>query len=160
VTDARPMPSRQWRASLRTLSQLRWRDRWLLAQALVLIPCLGLLLKAVTFQRLARVLGALSSARVDRSVSAAPEARTVADVVGMASRHTLIANTCLHRSLALWWLLRRRGFDCQLRFGARKSGGRFEAHAWVEHEGTAIGVDRSTSDDFAPIAWFPARTSI
>lgn len=45
--------------------------------------------------------------------------------------------TCLRRSLALWWLLRRRGIDSEIHFGARLEGG-IEAHAWLELEGRAL----------------------
>ena len=45
---------------------------------------------------------------------------------------------CLERSMALWWLLRRDGVDGKLLIGARKEGGRLEAHAWVELGGRVI----------------------
>ena len=42
---------------------------------------------------------------------------------------------CLHRSLALWWLLRFQGLETQIRTGARrnKDSGAWDLHAWVEH---------------------------
>jgi hypothetical protein len=45
---------------------------------------------------------------------------------------------CLERSMALWWLMRRAGVDAGLQIGARKQGGRFEAHAWVELGGQVL----------------------
>jgi hypothetical protein len=73
--------------------------------------------------------------------TAATRVLQVAHVVAMASRHTPTPNSCLHRSLALWWLLRRRGFDSHLRFGARRQQSGFEAHAWVEHNGVVVFDD-------------------
>jgi len=61
-----------------------------------------------------------------------------------AARHSFFAATCLERSLALWWLLARRGVASQLRIGVRKTGEKFEAHAWVEHGGAAIGEPEAT----------------
>jgi hypothetical protein len=47
--------------------------------------------------------------------------------------------TCLPRSLTLWWLLRRRGIESELRLGVRKDGDSIVAHAWVECEGEVVG---------------------
>lgn len=63
----------------------------------------------------------------------------VSRMVLAAARHSFFAATCLERSLALWWLLARRGVATQLRIGVRKAGEKFEAHAWVERDGVAIG---------------------
>jgi len=47
--------------------------------------------------------------------------------------------TCLHRALAGRILLARLGFPTELRIGGRHDDqGKFEAHAWLEHEGHVI----------------------
>jgi hypothetical protein len=75
-----------------------------------------------------------------------------------AARHLLFHSTCLERSLALWWLLRRRGIDAQIHFGGRKEEGRFEAHAWVEFAGGALGdaggesAEYTAFDEARPLA--------
>ena len=63
----------------------------------------------------------------------------VSRMVLAAARHSFCAATCLERSLALWWLLARHGIPTQLRIGVRKAGEKFEAHAWIERDGAAIG---------------------
>jgi hypothetical protein len=45
--------------------------------------------------------------------------------------------TCLAKSVALAWILRRNGVAATVRIGVR-TGGRFDAHAWVECEGAPI----------------------
>lgn len=60
-------------------------------------------------------------------------------MVQAAARRTLGGATCLEQSLALWWLLGRRGIASELRVGVRKDGEKFEAHAWVECCGVALG---------------------
>jgi hypothetical protein len=79
----------------------------------------------------------------------------VARVVAMASRHTPAPNSCLHRSLALWWLLRRRRFDSHLHFGARRQESGFEAHAWVEHNGVVVFDDLVPDRDYVRLSWQP-----
>ena len=56
--------------------------------------------------------------------------------------------TCLERSLALWWVLRWRGLNAELRLGARKNAARFEAHAWVEIDGVCLGDTGDGRDRF------------
>jgi hypothetical protein len=41
--------------------------------------------------------------------------------------------TCLVRSLSLWALLLKRGVMAEIRIGMRRSNGKIEGHAWVEH---------------------------
>jgi hypothetical protein len=47
---------------------------------------------------------------------------------------------CLEQSLALWYLLRRRGVAAELTFGMRQYP--FGAHAWVTYRGEPLNEDR------------------
>ena len=44
----------------------------------------------------------------------------------------------------LWRLLRREGIPCELKLGARRDAGPFEAHAWVECAGVALNESEPT----------------
>ena len=59
-------------------------------------------------------------------------ARRIARIQEAVSRHLTWHASCLERSLVLWWQLERHGIAAEMRIGARKEAGRFEAHAWVE----------------------------
>jgi hypothetical protein len=151
---------RRLTSRLATLRRLSWADRWLLLEAGLVVVAVGLSLRVVSFQRAHAVLRRLTP-RADRRVTpdAGPAPARVLDVarlVNMASRHTPLPNTCLHRSLALWWLLERRGFESSLQFGARKREGAFEAHAWVEHGGLVVSDDRG-EHDYARLPWMPLK---
>ncbi len=61
-----------------------------------------------------------------------------AHMVNIADRYGLVHPSCLAKSLSLWWLLGRQGITSQLRIGIRKENEKFEAHAWVERDGTAL----------------------
>jgi hypothetical protein len=65
-------------------------------------------------------------------------AQDLAKLASIAGRHGAISATCLRQSLLLYWLLRRRGLDPQLKLGVRKHDSVFDAHAWVELEGVAL----------------------
>lgn len=60
---------------------------------------------------------------------------------------------CLEQSLALLFLLRRRGIDAQLRFGVRPH--RFIAHAWIEVAGEPLNERSEIVRRLIPIPEFP-----
>ena len=82
--------------------------------------------------------------------------RDVATAVRRTEWHSPIRGTCLSRSLALQWLLARRGIESVLRLGGRIADGQFEAHAWVEYDGVVVG---SSSDVAVRFATFVAASS-
>jgi hypothetical protein len=147
---------KRWPAVVRAMS---WRDRGLFVETLAIVSTLPLVLRVVRVQRLTETLG--------RSIDGRPpaaghvdehRARQIARIVAMASRHTPNANSCLHRSLALWWVLGRRGLDSHLKMGARLNDGRLDAHAWVEHSGLVINDDPEVIGGYTPLSGVTAKT--
>jgi len=78
-------------------------------------------------------------------------ARTIARMEAAAARHIPFETNCLEQSLALWWLLRRRGYPADLRIGVRKDAGSFEAHAWVEANGVVLSESGNVHSHFVPL---------
>lgn len=93
-----------------------------------------------------------SNARGPESGATQPiaAAQTIARLENSAARHLFFRTNCLEQSLVLWWLLRRREMAAELRIGARKQEGLFEAHAWVEYSGTVVGDMGVDHLHFAP----------
>jgi hypothetical protein len=77
-------------------------------------------------------------------------ASAIAMRLDLAARHLFFRTNCLERSLALRWLLRRRGIAADLRIGARKESELFEAHAWVELDGVTINDPDEAHLHFVP----------
>lgn len=123
---------------VRTFSRLERPDRTLLLHACVLIPLVRMALGVARFQTVSAGLTRLGGRVPAPRTNALSAARRVSRVVDMAARHTVWSSSCLHRSTVLWWLLRRQGLGGLLRFGVRRHRGGFEAHAWVEYEGTVL----------------------
>ena len=65
-------------------------------------------------------------------------AQDLAGRASIAGRHGVIKATCLRQSLLVYWLLRRRGLDPEIKLGVRKQDGALDAHAWVELDGLAL----------------------
>lgn len=61
---------------------------------------------------------------------------------------------CLEQSLVLYWVLRRRGVEAQLRVGVQPFP--FTAHAWVEHNGHPINEQEDFVTQLAPFPSFGA----
>jgi len=135
------------------------RERSALVQAAYLLPLTTMALRLITFQRLYRVLTRAGRPAIVRDASSsALVVAEVARAVGGASRHVPLGGACLQRSVVLWWLLRRRGVDSQIKLGARKADGRLLAHAWVEIDGQPVEADdRDARHQYVAMAWSPAN---
>ncbi len=118
----------------RKLAGLSWDDRRTLARAAAMLAHVKLTLPSVDFrtEREATPVGA----HVPEATLA--RARAIARLVGIASSRVPLGVACLHRSIVLWRLLRKEGIPCELKLGARRDAGPFEAHAWVECAGVAL----------------------
>ena len=79
-------------------------------------------------------------------------AQAIARLVGIAAAHVPVRVACLHRSLVLWWLLRREGIACELRLGARAGSEPFGAHAWIQCAGVALDEDAAQAARYVPFA--------
>lgn len=132
-----------WR-ELQRFSALERTERGTFFRAAALLPLISLSLRWRGFGRTKAALQKrLSSSHRSKQVRSVDQvnaftART-ARMVRAAARRTLGGATCLEQSLALWWLLGRQGIASELRVGVRKDGQKFEAHAWVECGGAALG---------------------
>lgn len=78
------------------------------------------------------------------------EISTLARAVNAASSYGPARGNCLSRSLLLWYLLRRSGYDSRLSFGGRRIGESFEAHAWVEVDGNPVNDQEDLRSLFTP----------
>jgi hypothetical protein len=142
--------------------RLPWPARKLFLQALCLLPLIGLAIRLFSFRRTQMAFRrALSVGKISRQNSDPRLVQQTSRMVRAAADHGPFHGNCLHQSLALWWLLRRQGIDSELRIGVRKSGARFEAHAWIEWRGRALNQRADVSRRFAafekPLLGAPAE---
>ena len=124
----------------RRFSALERPARELFLRAIVVLPLVALSLRWRGFQATQAALQRfLSNANEEHDAALVSKyAALTAHMVNAADRHGLVHPSCLAKSLTLWWLLGRQGIPSHLRIGIRKEKERFEAHAWVERDGTAL----------------------
>lgn len=139
-----------------------WRGFWRLSGAergITLEAAVGLMatwvgLRFFGFPRWKNLLAQLVPAgtiNLDAQGRAVIEsACVIARLQGSAGRNLPFRANCLEQSLVLWWLLRRRGMQAEIRVGARKLADRFEAHAWVELNGMVLSDSGEGHLHFSP----------
>jgi hypothetical protein len=72
-------------------------------------------------------------------------------LVEATATHLRLPATCLTRSIVAAWLLGRSGRAATLSIGVRTDApGNFAAHAWVSHDGRALGP--TVSENYTPLS--------
>lgn len=123
-----------------------------LAYALLLIPRPALLFVSVD-----RVRALLHRIARGRKLEIAAESDTAlvahrtAAIVNAAARYVWPHPSCLHKSLVVSSVLSVQGIASETRYGVRRKGGRFEAHAWVEHAGQPLTEPGEIHREYEPL---------
>jgi hypothetical protein len=135
----------------RRFSALERSARGIFLRAVVLLPLVAMSLRWRGFKTTHAMLQAYPSNANPQQDGVVVKSATVmtARMVNAADRHGLIHPSCLAKSLTLWWLLARQGISSQLRIGTRKEGDKFQAHAWVEHDGAALNEPEAHHQHYA-----------
>jgi hypothetical protein len=139
---------------LRRFRALEPNARGLFLRAAALLPLISLSLRLRGFRStqasLQKHIASAASSRYGPSDPAkAPLAALTARMVSSAAYRSLGTATCLEKSLVLWWLLGRQGISSSVRIGTRKTGQKFEAHAWVEYDGVALNEPEEAHKHYA-----------
>ncbi|MGA8495784.1 MAG: lasso peptide biosynthesis B2 protein [Xanthobacteraceae bacterium] len=158
---------RSLRRRLVRFAQVGPHRRAVLVEAVAWLLVARLSLIFVSFPHLARRLGTLvapADARALRAGSDNKQDQTrVAEEVGWAvtraARHVPFNAVCLPQAMAARIMLKRRGVDSVLHFGARIGQGRsgqdkpIDAHAWLDAAGVEV-TGYPVANTFAEIACF------
>jgi len=146
-----PSPSRWHKFSALTCQQKRS-----LFLACLLIPIFRARVhwrRRVTARQYAALLDDAGSTRHSGgAMLTRAEVGDLATAVNIAATHGLVRGNCVVRSLALLWLLRRRGVAAALRIGVRLAGATLFAHAWVEVDGRPINDRADIGQYYLPFA--------
>jgi hypothetical protein len=140
--------------------RLTWSERREFLAFVLLIPAITVALRTLGFRR--------THAWVGRQGGPGATARSVlardAAVRGLqrARCYAPYRGNCLPQSLALWWRLKRQGFEAEFCLGARVDEGALAAHAWVEAGGRTLNDSTSVRQRFSAFDSFDSsrdRTS-
>jgi hypothetical protein len=131
-----------------------------LVEAIVLLAVAKVGLLWVRFSRLRRRFE-ISTRKQVRSGDGDKGAYLVAKSINRAGRRILGDSSCLPQALAGVWMLRRRGYPAELKFGVRKADSdQFVAHAWVEYDHKiVIGLNQDPSINYVMLEKQPQSNS-
>lgn len=128
--------------TLRKFLRLPGRERWIVLEAAAGLAATRPGLALAGFRKWRQVLAWLAPTEVSppdaNQAEIAEQARALVGLGEAVARNFPWRTNCLEQSLVFEWLLRRRRIPATLQIGGRKDGARFEAHAWVELEGTKL----------------------
>jgi hypothetical protein len=131
--------------------QLTWPERWQFLQAIIFLPVIAAGLHFMNFQRLREMLERFSPVPVgDNGDNALQQAAVTSRLVLAAAARMPFTATCLIRSTALWYLLRRQGIASEIRIGVNREEGEFHAHAWVETHGVVLNDKADIHHQYSP----------
>jgi hypothetical protein len=111
---------------------LSWSAQLLLVRLVVLLPGIDISLRLLGARRTQAILARWIPSRPIHD-GLTPE--TINWCVRLVASRGIYRVTCLRRSLALWWLLERRGVASVINIGTAHAASGFQAHAWVEWVG-------------------------
>ena len=146
---------------------LRWRQidnrrRMLLPEAVAYLLAARLALIFIPFPRLARRLGNFvppsdPRAAAGRAAMAAEQTQTAEEIgwaVTRAARYVPFRAVCLPQAMAARLMLKRRGVQSVMHFGAAKGADKpLDAHAWLDAAGVEV-TGYPVAENFAEIACF------
>jgi len=117
------------------------RERWQFVILLCGLPTMSLLLAVRGYAGTLRVIEGNSRRTGARNATTddVHAADRLAQRAALAGTRGPYSANCLPQALLVYWQLRRKGFAPKLRLGGRRQQGRFDAHAWVELNGKALG---------------------
>ena len=121
----------------RKLRSLRPAGRRILLQATCALPLVALGLRLFGFARVYAALGRWTG-QPQPPTDRLRRVKNTRHLIRYLAKHGPYQGNCLSQSLVLWWLLRRRGIEVDLRFGVRTEAGQLQAHAWVEYQGQPL----------------------
>ena len=136
-------------SSCRNLRDLEpWERRWLFIAMLVL-PLTAACLRLLGIKRMLQLCQPeLRAARIPAELDPLAYAHRCARLTDIAGNHGPFRATCLPQTLALCWLLRRRGVNAVPRIGINRPPAGFGAHAWAELDNVPLG---QTVETYQPL---------
>ncbi|MFZ0424305.1 MAG: lasso peptide biosynthesis B2 protein [Xanthobacteraceae bacterium] len=150
------------RRLLLRFSQVDNRRRVLLAEAVAYLLAARLALTFIPFPSLARRLGSFvppTDARAAQAATAAlPDQTRLAEDIGWAvtraARYVPFRAVCLPQAMAARVMLKRRGVNSVMHFGAAKGTEKpLDAHAWLDAAGVEV-TGYPVAKNFVEIACF------
>ena len=144
--------------ALATFSHLPRRDRLLLAEGILFLAFSSVAIRVLPFRMVGRLAGWPGFHRTERAPQARVfEAKRIRWAIEAWARRVPWHALCFQKGLAAQLMLRRRGIESVLYYGAAPAECGLSAHVWVR-DGDIDVVGGEIAPAFAVLATFPPQT--
>jgi hypothetical protein len=133
----------------RQFLRLSSEQKWLVVQAVVILPVTYAWLELFGFQNLLTLIQRFTP--VPGRVRPPEEIHADMTLFSAIARRCPLPMKCLGRSVALCWLLRLRRVDATVHIGVRKNQHELDAHAWVQCGDFVINEAEDITERYARI---------
>ncbi|MEZ5428366.1 MAG: lasso peptide biosynthesis B2 protein [Pyrinomonadaceae bacterium] len=130
-------------SKIKTFWNLPLSHKWIFIQIATLVPLVQLGIKTVKFKRTFRILQFFQKRRPANPANRLKTVRRYQNYLNLFHKQFPFLGKCLAGSLALWFLLRRKGIETELRFGVKKEDEKLLAHSWIEYRGKLLETQNS-----------------
>jgi hypothetical protein len=135
-------------AKWQKFQRLSLSEKWMLFVAMIVLPVTATGIRLFGIKRWKAFLARLSPFRANRVMENTERAQNIAWLVTVAAWNGPYRANCLQRSLTLWWLLRRRGIESDLKIGMQAENGEVRGHAWIEYGGIVLNDSEDVGDHY------------
>jgi hypothetical protein len=158
MSDA-PLQKHFWtsaKSDLRKLLRLRWNDWVLLLRALVMLTYASFLIAFIPFAKVCKTAEKLVSGRAPDLDERARIIEKIRWAILAVARRVPWKAVCFQQALAAQIMLRHRGIDSTLFYGAAPNLDEgMSAHVWVR-DGDTFVIGGEIAANFAILATYPA----
>jgi len=145
--------------TFRRFTELSWREKWLLMEAVGVLGLSALAVALVPFRYVGTAAARQTRRRIPKVGDGAAIVGRVRWAVEAASRRVPWRAKCFEQGLAAQYMLRRKGVPSVLFYGVTRDGDAdLAAHVWVR-AGNIDVIGCEIASRFALLATFPAQDS-
>lgn len=132
-------------AKIQVFWEIPFSHKILFLKIASLIPIVELAVHTIKFRRTVNLLKALSNKEPYSGIDELKIVGRHSNYFFLYHKQLPLLGKCLARSLSLWFLLRRKGIETDLKFGTKKDGTELLAHAWIEYKGKPLITDAEST---------------
>lgn len=116
-----------------------------------------LLMKLYSLERVLGIITPRAKGRRNHASHARTEILVQLGVLLLKRNRLFLKNSCLKRSMLLYYFLRKHGVEVCIHFGVKKLDGYLAGHSWLTQNGTLLADKERYGEAFTPIVSYPKQ---
>ena len=142
--------------STKTIELLRpLKNLKVLLEMFTFAALIPLFLKCFSLKRVLSMITPSAKYKPNDALDLSAERIIQLGVLLLKRNRLFLKNTCLKRSLLLYYFLRKNGIEVRIHFGVKKLKGYLAGHSWLTQNGNLIADKERHGKTFTPIVSYP-----